>query len=447
MRCPRFLILAVAILLVPKDGSADAVPRDLASLSAAIYEQVKDQLTASNLDSQQRAAAERTLAALQDLRIRFFSTDPVVLSGAAADLAEALGLDLADAEQRETLVALLAMDERAAREELEKTLDGAEIDAALEALANARKPGERATRHEHTTPGGDRVILDWRPQEDAVVVTVRNGRNSSGDERFETSMVGRTRLEPDPETGDLSVSVEPAATPLQVLTQTDFDRIARSIFATWEGEDGTKWTFAPLSEADREAGNIRRSPAAVRAEINEVEQRIRDIEAAKEYVWRDDRSGEIVRQRRFRRLPEPWVFKGKVPLMEDADTQVAELRDRLAALRSELTGADLPPVEREDPVEFNAAALESATPIGLEITRPSGYSFPWDEVNFDGRTVRGRRTVRSVQEDLNEALPMAVRQQLVASWSPPNWLDLTANVDPVTNELQLSGNRWSMHVT
>jgi hypothetical protein len=441
------LALALALVLTATGLRAEAVPQHLAALAAAVHRQAGDRLAACDLTPEQRAAAERARAALRDFRIRNFPADTVSLPGAARDLAPRLGLDLAKEADRALLGELLAMDEAAARAALAKRLPEAELPEALSALTAAKRPApELATRYQHRTPEGDLVTLDWRPATGDMVVEVSND-GSGGAEPFETALVGETRLVPNPETGALDVEVSPAETPVSILTKADFERIARSIFAEWRTEQGEVWVFAPLSEADREAGNVRRSPAAVRADIEAAERRIREIEAAKEYVWVDETTGETVRQSRFRRLDEPWTFKGEQPLIADAEAQVAKLHTRIAELRRELSGADLPPVLRDDPIGYDEAGTAGATPIRVTVTLTNGYTYTWDEANFDGRRVRGRRVLRSLRDNLNEELPMAIREQLIASWSPPNWLDLTATIDPVTNELKLAGARWSLHVT
>ena len=49
--------------------------------------------------------------------------------------------------------------------------------------------------------------------------------------------------------------------------------------------------------------------------------------------------------------------------------------------------------------------------------------------------------------DLNQDLPEAVKRELIASWDPPNWLDLEAELDPATGKITMAGNRWALHVT
>ena len=44
-------------------------------------------------------------------------------------------------------------------------------------------------------------------------------------------------------------------------------------------------------------------------------------------------------------------------------------------------------------------------------------------------------------------LPQKVTRQLIASWSPPEWVELEVQVEVETRQVYMTGLRWRMHVT
>lgn len=424
---------------------AAAVPQHLASTAAELYAQAEEELQRDDLPPERRAALQKTVKALREARIRHFARDPVFLPADLAGLGETLDIDPASAAGLAELNELLALDTDTARERLADRYDEpADLEDALAALAAARTGGDDLERRfEIPVSDGEDVVLDWRPDQNLFSIGVETDPDDP--ERFQGVLVGETALTANPETGAFDLAVAPADEPLRLMTPADFERVARSIFDAWVDEKGNIWTFSPL-DGRAQSGDIRRAASVVQADIDAVEDEIEEIEEAVEYVWFDPTTEETVRQRRFRRLPEPWDYRGEQPVMADADAQIAALNERLASLRDELEGTDLLPAERDDPIGFDDAQRGGATPIRIHVQRADGHAFDFDQASFDGKTVRARRTLKTLPDVTNYDLPQWVREGLVASWSPPNWLDFEAAIDPVTGELSLVGNVWSMHV-
>ena len=44
-------------------------------------------------------------------------------------------------------------------------------------------------------------------------------------------------------------------------------------------------------------------------------------------------------------------------------------------------------------------------------------------------------------------LPKKVMRQAIASWSPPEWIELEVRVEVDTRQVYMTGQRWRMHVT
>jgi hypothetical protein len=442
----RTLIILIVTLGAVTAARADQVPAHLASMAAELYAEARKTLDDPRMPPERRAIAERTVETLKQARIRYWAREPVSLAGAAGPLAETLGLDLSKEADRSELARLLAMKEDEARQALQPRFsDEAKLNEALAALSRARAPAEDlATSHAIDVGGGETVELDWQPESGHFLVRSR-GEGRAGAEAYESALIGNTALTPNPETGALDVSVAPAEDPLRLLSARDIERIRGSIFGEWLAADGERWVFA-AADGNERAGDIRRSPAEIRRDIETTKARLQEIEDAKEYLWEDEAAGEIVRQRRFRKLGEPWVYKGEQYITADAETKIAELQQQIADLEAELSGESLPPVTRHDPVGFEAASRGGASPVAVTVTGKNGYSYRWDEASFDGRHIRGRRTYRDIR-DTKEELPMEIRRQLIASWAPPGWFEIEATVDLATGDIGLTGQRWALHVT
>jgi hypothetical protein len=426
--------------------SAGQVPPDLASLAARLYELSADELAAAGDDQASRAAAGRAGSALRRAGVPHWAGEAVVLEGAGARAAELLGLDLSEAADRARLRELLALPEPRLRETLARESEGvgdAALDELVGALGALRAPEGRGSRYSLDLGDGETLSIEWDPGSGQVRVRARS--DGSVGEPYDASLLGRAVLAPNPETGALEVELEtdPAST-ASVLAGRELEALRGSILGEWKRDNGELWI---ISAADEAAGEVRGDSEDYEALIAEAEAEIEAVESAVEYVWTHPETGAVERQRRFRRLGEPWVYEGERALNDNADDEIAALRRRIEALRSRQAGAHLPPAVRQDPVGFEANRdAPGAQPIRIEVRQPDGHRYTYDQVSFDGRRIAGRRTLRDVRE-INRELPEKIQRDLIASWSPPNWLDLEAGFDPATGAVELTGDVWSMHVT
>ena len=425
---------------------AESIPAHLASMAATLYRDAAKTLDDSNLPPAQKVAAARTIEALKRARIGSWARRKVTLPDAGTKLAKALDLDLSKPADLEEMSKLLAMNEDAARKVLNARFpDGTMLNEVLNALSAARKPGDgMATSHVIQFGHGESLELDWQPESGKFLIRSRDDGKHAG-KPYEGVLIGDAMLSPDPETGGLDVGVKPAQQPLRILSEQDLVRIRKSIFGDWTTKEGEHWIFAPAN-GNANAGDIRRERADIERDIKKAEDEIRAIKSAKAYLWVDEKAGRTIRQKRFRRLDDPWVYKGEKNVDPDAEKKIAKLNDELSTLKTELSGAALPPVQQHDPVEFEAAQRDGAQPISATVKRPNGYSYTWDEASFDGRRVRGRRTYRD-ERDINQNIPLAIRNQLAASWAPPGWFAFEAHIDLATGKIGLAGQRWALHVT
>lgn len=445
-------LIALALVAGAPSGRAEQVPAHLASLAAQLYRDAAAGLEAEAVDADRRAAAGRALAALRRAGIRYWARDPVSIPGGAKKAADSLGLDLARAEDKAFLERLIGLDEGSMRTALAEwyALKGAplgetELTDRVAAVSAARAPGQEALKRSHRIDLGDgeSVELRWSPETGEMVVRASDD-GSGGSSEYEASLAGRTTLASNPETGAFEAALAPGQSVARTLTAADLERLRASILGEWKAEDGSAMR---ISAAEADAGDVRPTREQYEREIAALQARIKELKEAKEFVWEDPNSGEIVRQRKFRRLNDPFVYKGERLLVPDAPAQIEKLMAELAQLEAERDGASLLPAERDDPVGYeNNQKGANARPVRIEVTEADGHAYVWDEASFDGRRIAARRTLR-VLRDLQAALPEEVKRQLLASWSPPAWLDLEATVDARSGALRLSGQYWGLHVT
>lgn len=439
--------LALCLLGAPV-ATADTVPPHLAALAGQVYAGSADAIDAARKAAtpQKRAIIDRASDAFKRAQVANWRGGAVALRQPFADVAGLLALDPALPATFETIKELTTLTGKPLMERLKTIMreDASRDDlvAAASALDRLKAGGGLATDYSVALETGDEIQVNWTPELARLVLSARREAGDGAD--YEFMVPGTTELATDPETGEPVLTSAPAAEePPRALTAREIaDRVA-SIFGTWENG---KYVMT-VTGGSEESGRIRRSKAAVAAEIETVRGELDELRNAKEFVWEHPESGELVRQERFRRLDDPWEYKGERSLVADADGRKAELEARLAALDKELKDEDLPPAERLDPVSFDRV---KASPNARAVTvtlleKATGCERQTDQAYFDGRRLVTRSTHRKPC-GMNEALPGAIVSELIASWSPPWWLLFQASYGPQGN-LQLSGNLWGMRVT
>ncbi|MEX2201770.1 MAG: hypothetical protein WD711_10280 [Dongiaceae bacterium] len=445
-------VLLIAILVSIGPAQAESVPPHLASLSAELFRSGASTLEDQQLDAEHREAGRRALDLFRRSGVRNWARDSVEIPGAALTAAEALSFDLAHEADRTEFNRILSLDSEVATDAIASRMksagaDEAAINDAVNAFETARATtAALPTRHEIALDPGELVTIEWNPQEGTVTLRASDDGSTSG-KPFDSALIGDTALEIDPATGGLRASVKLADVPARILSAADIERIRASILGEWKDRSGDVWLFES-ARGDSSAGLIRRSLEAIDIEITKLTARIDEIERAKEFIWRDLATGEIIRQQRFRRLDAPWEFVGEESLIENAKEEVARHKLTIAELEAEKSGSGLDPVHQYDPAGYEQAARTTgARPISVWVTRArDAYTYHWAEALFDGRRVTMRRTFHDIR-DYNESLPGPVMSQLITRWSPPSWAEVEATIDPATGLITLSGNIWGLLVT
>ena len=441
----KTLSVLVAMTAWAHSAHGQAIPAELAAMTGTLWSKLEDDLVAGpDATPAQRDAIAQTRQAIVDMRVRYFAKKPPRGVGLGKKLAETLGLDFEDQSDKKQLLALFDMPLPKAEALLSSQFDGEARTNAITALRAARTLNAETSSWSQTTQDDDQITIDWNPDTGKFSISLFDDTKEA---RFQSSINATVSVSVDPETGDLVTSLTPDDVPLDVLTETEFVEIERNIWGEWTDNDGVVWLFAPLDPSEADSGEVEATSVELRAERAELQNKKVQINAQKEFIWFDPTTDTVLRQDRFRRLGEPWEFRGEKPLVADAEGEIAKIEERIAKIDALLSGNDMLPVEREDPVEFERSNEAGAVAVKIVTTLTDGWSYDWPEANFDGKTIRGRRTKTDVRDSFNSDLPPVIVAELISSWSPPEWLDVSAKIEPGTRKLTLEGGHWGLHVT
>jgi len=440
-------LVLLLIVALPWPATAQQVPAHLATLAGDVYKGSSESIQAlrKTASPQKQAIIDQATNAFKRARVGNWSGGVINLSEPFAEVARLMELDVADAATLDIISGLTSVTGDVLIEKIKAQMgEDTERERLLEVAAAVDKlksGGGLATNHSFELESGDEVEIDWSPETAKLVLSARK---EAGDDSYEFNIPGSVELGADPDTGEPVLKAEPSEEQApQAFTARELaDRIA-TIFGIWEN-DTYRMTITGGSD---ESGEVRRSKEAISRDIEATTTELDDLRNAKEFVWEHPETSELIRQERFRRLGEPWEYKGERNLVPDSDAQKARLEARLGKLKRELSGEDRPTSERLDPVAFEQVkANPNARSLRIRFLDKSRNCLSdVGQAYFDGRRVVARDTHKQPCS-MNTTLPDPIMNELIASWSPPWWLLLRASYNG-DGGLQLAGSTWGMYVT
>lgn len=385
--------LSVLTALFASDARAQAVPRHLSSMAATLYKELEREIESGALSGEHRTVAEESAKTLRGLGVHRWSAKPVTLPGSAR-----------------------------------------EIDEQIDALEKT---------HVTETDDGRKVTMRWEPDEERFALKVLDF-GATGGERFASGLSGSVEFRADAD--GRSLGVRPVHPAFSVLTDDDIETLGGNILGTWHGANGDVYEISAGSE---QTASVRPPREFYDRKIEELQEKVKDIKATLEYRWQNPKTGEVVRQTKFRRLQEPFEYHGKAYASETGEEEIANLESAITKTKSERDGYKPPPVDRYDPAGFaRVSGSVDSQAITVTVTRADGYSYTYDSAAFDGSRISAKRTYRDLRDLTNEDLPDVIKSKLISGgWNPPGWLELDASIDTETGGLALDGSRWSLHVT
>lgn len=226
-----------------------------------------------------------------------------------------------------------------------------------------------------------------------------------------------------------------------IMTEQDFSASTGSLIGFWKVDDEI-WH---IGAGEREAVEILTSSRDMKTRIDEIEGEIRRLtKKGTIHVW-ERASGPIekVRQQRFKRLDiDVWNYLG-----EEMDPEIQGAIDGLVEQRNALTAmlGKTPEDRKLDPSGFGAMQYQGAQPIRI-LSVDGDCDYEMQSAFFDGRTLGAQARLDEICA-LNDALPHAIKQQLLAGAYPRTTLSmLRVTMDPRSRQLQLKGRYWSRDV-
>jgi hypothetical protein len=223
------------------------------------------------------------------------------------------------------------------------------------------------------------VRVDWDPAAGDVEVTIDHGEG-----RGETVLHGGASGTIDDQ-GQLSWDAAADPEPVTHLSPEFQARIAQMIFGVWKDGDDT-WMIRP-PDGRMPGREVAELPEKA-VEVAELRERISELRATRVHVWEGPGGGRVI-QKEYKDLRSLGDYE--------------YLRDESRAFNAEEIAA----------LEARLAEMQAETGRG------------WFAGNDPlGMSRAARRTLRDVR-DIAE-LPQEIINELVASWSPPEWIELAA---------------------
>lgn len=446
----RWYLLPAVAACLPMAAFAAQVPNHLAGMSADLIRDLDVRLADPSGSASEKAALAEARALLRKGGVYNWSAQRVVWNGAAEKVGASVGLDVNDSDDWIELQELLAQDDpdgRRARiaallKEQGKPAAEADVNQALSAFDAAREESirdlPRSHRQELGQSGGLQVL--WRPDENRLqmIVSGREGDDPAGEE-YQVVLSGEATPKPTEQGNDLRMDVQPEEEGVRAFAGEDLERLRASIFGKWSGPEGQVWVIAKTSgtpQSQESAGGGKRQ------ELEQVRKQLDDLKKQKVFVWKDA-NGKEVKQEKFQRLNEPWVYQGERFGSPESAQRIAELEARAKAL--EQAAAATLPVDQYDPLELRTVDLDEPQHLKITVTYASGYTYTYRRAYFDGFRITADRTLVN-QGDIWD-LPEDVIQQLLSAWAPPEWIELEALPDAESSSVRLEGLLWRLHVT
>ncbi len=447
-------VLMVFFIFSPPDLSADAIPSHLASMAAQLYKGVEQKLKGKNLSAEQQKALAESAKILRSIGVHRWSVKPPKIIGGIKEIAEILKLDPRQDKHIERLNDFINQraktgTENALRQFAKKTKQEFSDDDRNALVADIDKAigtaMEKLEKNYVTEPEDGRSIqIKWNPDSGKFHIKVIDDGSGNG-EQFATALAGDIKSIINKNAEGMSIRVSPSKNPVNVLVAADIKNLEKNLIGKWKAKDGTVFEF---SEGNKLKGEINPSREFFDQQIEKAKERIKAVKKAKIFEWQNSETKEVIQQKKFRRLKEPFNYLGEKYAFENAEEEIAKHKKQIDMLMIERNRVNLLPKDKHDPTGFKDVASSGGHPITITVTLTNGHIYTYDDAVFDGRRICAKRTCRVVPDLPNQKLPDIIKRQLVnGDWYPPGWLELDASIDAETGELILDGLQWSMRVT
>lgn len=287
----------------------------------------------------------------------------------------------------------------------------------------------------------ERLELKWDRQANKFSIRIKaNETSSDARDDFDLQLTGKVTAQPYGGDGDAILDIQPDEKAISVITSEELKVLRASIFGKWRDQEGDVWEISKASADTNDPDAAHR----LEKQIEELSRQIANIKRDTVYVWRNSDTNETIRLEKPKQLDDPFVYVKKEFRNPAAKERLAVLENQLEELR---TKSKPLPVDASDPIGMKKMrASGDAQPLIIRVTDKDGYSWTYDAALFSNGRITAKRTLRSIQ-DAKGMKYQDVARQLIASWSPPEWIELEVSIQHEPRKVSLSGHRWRMRWT
>lgn len=327
------VILFLAVVLWPIPAHAESVPPHIVSMTKELLLATRDNFTAASGKDEQAQRVQRIYRILKREGLYNWSLTPVTRDGFVPKMAAVFGLNQIGTAETVKFIKFL------------EAQTGGRSDAAIDDLYTA-------LGRAHATGAERKSVVDgWNtlwaetwagialtyeieasrgPQTISLACDMGRSRftirvldeDDVTTKKMQTTITGIVRFAFDQNARDLIVSVRPAKMPI-----------------TSGSPDIQSATAQPgLGPTDKKIDPEERSDK--QEQIDAKRRWIEEIKSDKAHIWENTETGEKVRQKRFRRLNEPFEYEGEGYAEPDADDEINRLESEIAELEGSAPPTD-----------------------------------------------------------------------------------------------------------
>ncbi|MGV7221310.1 MAG: hypothetical protein ACQ9MH_07285 [Nitrospinales bacterium] len=440
------------------DANAETVPPHFAFLARSLNDSLQKTLDSVPENSQHGKILKDSRALLKKAYVHKWSVKPFSAKPTPIkeELEKALDIPNLNLDEMKPFLAPRFFENKIAvikalydqrGKKLPKDIKFSEIAGKVEKVLAKRWEG---LARSYTTEPTDhsQLSMDWDPQRNDFKILVEQKPHGEM-EGFETTFHGDVETIYNHDTGTSEFSVKPTEDPIQPLNEEEKvsrDRVIEaSIWGEWLSNTGDTWIFSngsnksnsPTSEKKKgketKANDEAPSPAVNKARLEELKKQ-------KLFIWKNTKTGKTVNQEKFKKLKDDdFEYQGQ--------GYSPETSQAIKALEEKIANQGPEPkkllVDQYDPT--NIDEILGQGPLTITVTSKDGYTFSYDEAYHKGGIINAKRTLRH-KSDITE-LPQEVIDQLLASWSPPEWIKIQVEFDSATTRLTMKVDRYRLHVT
>lgn len=443
------------------------VPRHLSLMASSLLNATKVDLARTSGDAARDLAIKRAVTILNKSRMARWEKGPVKIVNPSPSFSVALGFPTIAPEDISKLVSFAGRfqekkDEKALSELFQKhglaPPTGEKLDIIKQNLKKTWKSVLKDLKRTHTLEYPDsnqRIKLEWIPERSVFTIQVEDkGLDSQGPTAVKIS--ADTTITPDMDGKNFLITYSPAPDPIQAKDATELRREYENldIFGEWLDQKGKLWI---IEQVEKKIGRPGETADGMNADANSNlnkliqrnKQKIAEIKSDIVFLWINPDTGNHVKQKKFRKLKEPFEYTGESYAHENAIAEIKHLEQKIMELEKQLPKKKSSPIHNLDDLQ-SVNTEGTVLRIRVQRQRDDGTFENWRgrlvRSYFDTPAIDARSTYDDVR-DMNPEIPMDIRRNVSSNWDVPKKLLLKKESNLIDGYQILSGKEMSWLVT